>query len=60
MTTYWCNANFVKEEYHKQGISKALMNLAVHKVTCYSLALDPDVRFDHGDLYRRRRTGGHR
>ncbi|KZT65343.1 hypothetical protein DAEQUDRAFT_731503 [Daedalea quercina L-15889] len=31
LTTHWCNFNFVKEEYHKQGISKALMDLAVQK-----------------------------
>jgi len=31
LTTHWCNFNFIKEEYHKQGISKALTDLAVQK-----------------------------
>lgn len=33
LNTHWCNFNFVKEEYHKQGISKAMTDLAVEKVS---------------------------
>lgn len=36
LTTHWCHFNFVKAEYHKQGISKAMMDLAVVKVCLYS------------------------
>ena len=32
LNTYWCNFNFVAEEYQRQGISKAMTDLAYQKV----------------------------
>ncbi|EPS97199.1 hypothetical protein FOMPIDRAFT_1128951 [Fomitopsis schrenkii] len=31
LNTYWCNFNFVAEEYQQQGISKAMTDLAYQK-----------------------------